>query len=165
MQVGRDGNIGSNFSSEFSFRYRTLFSKIGLFTLSAREIYIYPFLGLKSDLLNIKTDMDYKLRCINCFLNGSHDYSVNNLSLIYGIGYSPPLMRKTNRSFLLFTGIEAGGFIHLTDNRWKIDGEESSSRFSDLVEFGIGGFYLRVYGLIPILSRRLPGLQRNLKDY
>lgn len=94
--------------------------------------------------------MNYGVKCGDCLFNHSHDYSINDLALIYGITYSRP-QKQDIRSFRFLTGIEVGGGISLIDNRWKIDGEQSSY-YSELVTFNPGGFFIRVYTLFSLIQ-------------
>jgi len=54
--------------------------------------------------------MNYGFKCgSECLFNFSHDYSINDLALLYGIAYNLPTKKQNSRLFRLLTGVEAGG--------------------------------------------------------
>ena len=134
--------------SEFSFLRPTILAKMGITPFPGRQNIFFPYLGLGLESLQIKTNINYGVKCIDCFFRNSRYYSTYNLVLLYGIEYGTLPIIKNN----LFFGIECGGSITLTDNHWKIDGEQGLY-FSEFVRFDPGGFFIRVNILFPIFNK------------
>lgn len=140
------GNIARE-QSELSFYRLSNSVKIGIRPSSSRKNIYSPYVGLAKEYLWIVSDIQYGVRCGDCFFQYNHTYSNCNTGFVYGIGYNRPIISK-NGAYKNFTfRIDAGGIIAITNNCWKVDEEEGfcPDKFSWIPRFNPGGFVMKIH--------------------
>ncbi|UCD38525.1 MAG: hypothetical protein JSW54_03345 [Fidelibacterota bacterium] len=104
-----------------SFLRSALLGKVGLIPFSGSKNLLYPYLGLASESMKVRSDFSTIIKEAGFWINGRGVDWISHLDFIYGIEY----IRLPRKGGKLGFGMEIGNSIALTPDRWEIEGERS----------------------------------------
>ena len=120
------------------FREFNVSAKAGFLIFSNRDYQVYPYVGLEYEYLRIKMDVNYSIRCFDCFFQSKNRYSIFDVGIISGITFNRTIHFK-NCPCKVVIGLDVQGFVSLVDNVWKINGEKINDSLRMLPQLDGGG--------------------------